>query len=176
MIDYGVFLSEQTKDSSRQHLQHRLADRPELTTPSINHTNRLGLKTKPIAISVETKTMSRPEEEARVQLAIWIASQIERIKALFPEDKHDKTILSRIIFPLLYVHHSQWVVMFARLDPTDLSRLVSCCWIVPVTIANWDVTEHLCWTSAGRHSDLARDLLSPTWTTTLEGVCVYKLL
>ncbi|KAH7462296.1 hypothetical protein FOMA001_g18561 [Fusarium oxysporum f. sp. matthiolae] len=123
MIDYGVFLSGQTKDSSRQHLQHRLADRPELTTPSINHTNRLGLKTKPIAISVETKTMSRPEEEARVQLAIWIASQIERIKALFPEEKHDKTILSRIIFPLLYVHHSQWVVMFARLDPTDLSRL-----------------------------------------------------
>ncbi|KAF4470117.1 hypothetical protein FALBO_2982 [Fusarium albosuccineum] len=123
MIDYGIFLSGQTTDSPREHLQRRVANRPELVTPSINHTNRLGLRTKPIAISIETKTMSRPEEEARVQLAIWIASQIERIKALFPNDKPDKTSLSRIVFPLLYVHHSQWVVMFARLDPNDLNRL-----------------------------------------------------
>jgi hypothetical protein len=53
-----------------------------MSTDSINHVGYEGLRTRPIAISIETKTESRTVEEAKVQLGVWVAAQVARIEAL----------------------------------------------------------------------------------------------
>jgi hypothetical protein len=53
-----------------------------MSTDSINHVSYGGLRARPIAISIETKTESRTVEEAKVQLAVWVAAQVARIEAL----------------------------------------------------------------------------------------------
>lgn len=53
-----------------------------MSTDSINHVGYEGLRARPIAISIETKTESRTVEEAKVQLGVWVAAQVARIEAL----------------------------------------------------------------------------------------------
>lgn len=89
------------------------------SSESINHVSYFALRHRPIAVGVETKTISRPEEEARVQLGIWVAAHIQRIRALAREcdlDHRDTIdpILSRMVFPLLYINADSWTVFFAR--------------------------------------------------------------
>lgn len=127
MVDYGIVLNDTPKHKLQRDetLQQRLLRHPELATPSINHTNRHGIRNNPIAISIETKTISRTEEEARVQLAIWISAQIQRIRFILDQGDSDTDLLTRMAFPLLFVQSSRWTIMFARLDPISMTRLVS---------------------------------------------------
>ncbi|KND86760.1 hypothetical protein TOPH_08626 [Tolypocladium ophioglossoides CBS 100239] len=126
MIDYGIYLEDgEHRQRPSGTLQERLARHAEVMTPSVNHINRLGLRTKPIAVSIETKTIGRPEEEARVQLGIWIAAQIERLKAITQGSSSTQSVLARMIFPLLFVQSAQWTVMFARLDSVHHDRLAA---------------------------------------------------
>ncbi|KAF2240240.1 hypothetical protein BU26DRAFT_410741, partial [Trematosphaeria pertusa] len=81
-------------------------------------TMRYTLRHRPIAVSIETKTISRPEEEARVQLAIWVAAQLERITT---ETLDRNAVLRRMVFPLLYVQSAQWTVLFARPSSSPLA-------------------------------------------------------
>jgi hypothetical protein len=53
-----------------------------MSTDSINHVGYESLRTRPIAVSIETKTESRTVEEAKVQLGVWVAAQVARIEAL----------------------------------------------------------------------------------------------
>jgi hypothetical protein len=53
-----------------------------MSTDSINHVGYEGLRGRPIAVSIETKTESRTVEEAKVQLGVWVAAQVARIEAL----------------------------------------------------------------------------------------------
>jgi len=53
-----------------------------MSTDSINHVGYEGLRTRPIAVWIETKTESRTVEEAKVQLGVWVAAQVARIEAL----------------------------------------------------------------------------------------------
>lgn len=53
-----------------------------MSTDSINHVGYEGLRTRPIAVSIETKTESRTVEEAKVQLGVWVAAQVARIETL----------------------------------------------------------------------------------------------
>jgi hypothetical protein len=56
-----------------------------MSTDSINHVGYEGLRARPIAVSIETKTESRTVEEAKVQLGVWVAAQVARIEALARE-------------------------------------------------------------------------------------------
>ena len=53
-----------------------------MSTDFINHVGYEGLRARPIAVSIETKTESRTVEEANVQLGVWVAVQVARIEAL----------------------------------------------------------------------------------------------
>ncbi|KAF2740440.1 hypothetical protein EJ04DRAFT_455555 [Polyplosphaeria fusca] len=53
-----------------------------MSTNSINHMSYEGLRARPIAVSIETKTESRTVEEAKVQLGVWVAAQAARIDTL----------------------------------------------------------------------------------------------
>ena len=80
-----------------------ITEYPELTIPLINHTNHSSIRRKPIAISIETQTISRTEEEARISLATWVASQIERLKRLLYTFECRPDHLAAIAFSLTYV-------------------------------------------------------------------------
>ena len=115
-------------------------------TQSINHTPYISLRHRPIAVSIETKTISRSEEEARVQLGIWVTAQVERIRSLIIQLSSNATTtrrneanitsrelpdraatLAHMVFPLIYVQSPHWVVLFARpsLSPLVDKRIVS---------------------------------------------------
>ncbi|KAF2626363.1 hypothetical protein BU25DRAFT_411764 [Macroventuria anomochaeta] len=49
---------------------------------SINHITYEALQTRPVAVSIETKTESRTVEEAKVQLGVWLAGQVARVEEL----------------------------------------------------------------------------------------------
>jgi hypothetical protein len=53
-----------------------------MSTDSANHVGYVGLRARPIAVSIETKTESRTVEAAKVRLAVWVAAQVARIEAL----------------------------------------------------------------------------------------------
>lgn len=166
MVDFGIYLAGNTPCNGPQTLQERLASAPYLTSPSINHTNRLSLQAKPLAISIETKTISRTEEEARVQLGVWIASQIERLKRLCLEPS---PVLAETVFPLLFVQSAQWTVMFARVDPENLNRVVSGfqTWWTRGLISI--VYQH--WTSDWGYLDAEGYLLLVSWLEVFEKFC-----
>lgn len=137
MVDYVVNMEWSGDDLDR--IASLL---PESTWSSVNHTTYVPLRFRPIAISIETKTISRTEEEARVQLAIWVAALLARIRQLMlsqrqppPQQQQPGTpsypapglaeaqaqaeaevdaLLTAIIFPLLYVQNEKWHVFFAR--------------------------------------------------------------
>src|SRR5436305_3182582 len=49
---------------------------------TLNHTNYAAVRFQPIAISIETMTRNAPEEEARVQLGMWVAAHFNSIRML----------------------------------------------------------------------------------------------
>lgn len=160
MVDYAIYLEASGASSSDSCTSNSLHERISAlitdVTHSINHRSYVSLRHRPIAVSIETKTISRPEEEASVQLAIWIAAQLERIRSLTTETtyltptaaatkasrrKNPKTpskeldhnaMLGRMVFPLLYVQSAQWTILFARPSPSPLAdrRVVSSCLIL----------------------------------------------
>jgi len=75
-------------------------------------------------VSIETKTISRTEEEARVQLGPWVAAQIKRLKAIAGGSSSAQSVLTRMVFPLLFLQSSQWTILVARIDPLNYDRLV----------------------------------------------------
>lgn len=164
MVDYGIVLQDDPP-KRRPHrdktLQQRLASHPELTSPSINHTSRHDIRTMPIAISIETKTISRTDEEARVQLAIWISAQIQRIRWILDQRDAHTDLLSRMVFPLLFVQSSRWTIMFARLDPISMTRLVSSNRLpCSPRVAELNYEGHLHWGSTWRYFDVEGDVQS----------------
>jgi hypothetical protein len=102
---------------------------------SINHTADPSLSHYPLAISIETKTAKRTEDEAKVQLAIWVAAHFTRLRALATElsaseppllaSAADRAtslekrvgLLSNLTLPLLYVTHTRWSIFYARPFP-----------------------------------------------------------
>ncbi len=157
MVDYAIYLGAgeppSSDPSTSTPLHERISTLITDITQSINHTSYISLRHRPIAVSIETKTISRPEEEGRVQLAIWVTAQLERIRSLItettppsltalptkaPHRNNAKTlpkepdragVLGKMVFPLLYVQSAQWTVLFARPSPSPLSdkRVVSPC-------------------------------------------------
>ncbi|KPM44076.1 hypothetical protein AK830_g2421 [Neonectria ditissima] len=124
MIDYALFIGDGHEPSSHENaapseshstLSRDISNLVTNSSDSINHIPYPALRHRPIGISIETKTISRTEEEARVQLGIWAASQMNRIRHLGLEyDTDFDGILQQMVFPLLYVNSSQWSVLFAR--------------------------------------------------------------
>ena len=156
MIDYVICL-----DHSKPSLPHGSplyqAIRCLVPDPqqSINQTPHFSLRQRPLAVSIETKTIGRTEEEARVQLAVWVAAQVKRLRHLVGSLAEQTTaasssktaaslepspqenvaplqgsrgdILAQMVFPLIYVNSEKWVVFFARPSAAPLSdkRIVS---------------------------------------------------
>ncbi|KAH7312524.1 hypothetical protein B0I35DRAFT_513858 [Stachybotrys elegans] len=78
-VDITVALSS---DSIRDAARRRLADDDPSGSRSINHTNAGSLLHSPIALSIVSQSPQGEEAEAKVQLAVWVAAQLERLRVL----------------------------------------------------------------------------------------------
>jgi hypothetical protein len=74
---------------------------------TINQTNFTPVRFRPIAISIETKTPNAPEEDAMIQLGMWVAAHFKRMRIF----SHEKLVTPTL--PLLYVSGAQWSLLFA---------------------------------------------------------------
>ncbi|CAA9959554.1 hypothetical protein PTMSG1_02971 [Pyrenophora teres f. maculata] len=95
IVDYAMFL--ELSHSARDAILPLVG----MSSKSINHVSYEGLRTRPIAVSIETKTESRTVEEAKVQLGVWLAAQVARIEELIQQvvllkaNKHGAEIEAR---------------------------------------------------------------------------------
>lgn len=95
----------------------------------MNHVSYEALRTRPIAISIETKTESRTVEEAKVQLGVWLAGQVASIEHLIQQTAvlgttHSADLLSQVVFPLLDVQSENWSLFLGRVS-SDTSTSMS---------------------------------------------------
>lgn len=60
----------------------KLAARDPFTTAAWNHTRYAPLQKRPIAISIETKLTGRDWDTAKIQMSIWVASQLNKLEDL----------------------------------------------------------------------------------------------
>ncbi|KAF2802870.1 uncharacterized protein BDZ99DRAFT_576470 [Mytilinidion resinicola] len=79
IVDYAMFL--ELSGPARDAILSLIG----MSSESINHATYEGLRIRPIAVSIETKTESRTVEEAKVQLGVWVAAQVARIEALIQQ-------------------------------------------------------------------------------------------
>jgi hypothetical protein len=76
IVDYAIHL--EPSGSARDIISSLIG----MSINSTNHVGYEGLRARPIAVSIETKTESRTVEEAKVQLGVWVAAQVVWIEAL----------------------------------------------------------------------------------------------
>lgn len=95
MVDYAIYLSPEHAGIKQS--VHSLLQRQPLGLQSVNQTQYDSLRHRPIAISIETKTPdAEEEEEAKVQLIMWAAAQLRRLRLLNPAAEP-------LVLPLVYV-------------------------------------------------------------------------
>jgi hypothetical protein len=87
---------------------------------TINQTMYNPVRCQPIAISIETKTPDAPEQDAEVQLGVWVAAHFNRLRMLSQEDPVSLTL------PLLYVSGAQWFLLFA----SDSAEQIVCYFLI----------------------------------------------
>jgi len=111
MVDYSINLkpSEKMGDRIRQLLQTQPSD-----LQAINQTAYGPVRYRPIAISIETKTLDASEQEARMQLGMWTAAYFNRIRSFTNEDLEMPTL------PQLYSFGPQWSLLFASESSSQL--------------------------------------------------------
>jgi hypothetical protein len=104
MVDYAINLVP--NEEMHEHIRLLVRNQPS-GLQTINHTNCAAVRFQPIAISIGTGTRNAPEEEARVELGMWVAAHFNRIRML--SHKH----LVPLTLPLLYVSSAQWFLFVA---------------------------------------------------------------
>ncbi|KAL1639134.1 hypothetical protein SLS58_008221 [Diplodia intermedia] len=108
MVDYAIYLCPE-RAGIKQAIDGLLQRQP-LGLQSVNQTRYDSLRHRPIAISVETKTPDASEEQAKVQLIVWAAAQLNRLRMLSPG-------VQLLVLPLLFVSGPSWHLLFASMDP-----------------------------------------------------------
>jgi hypothetical protein len=104
MIDWGITVRPSA--STVQHISKVLDGLPH-NKLSINQTTYGPVRYDPIAVPIETKIATGHMEEARVQLALWVAAWHKRMSAPRTSDEQIITL------PLIMVMEHEWKLMFA---------------------------------------------------------------
>lgn len=102
MVDYAFVITPDWDLDEK--ITNRLKGRLEST---INHTKAEHLRYKPIAISFETKKPGTDLEGANVQLGVWAAAHLQRLK-----DLSDMTAESSPILPQVIIQGHYWQMKF----------------------------------------------------------------
>ncbi|THX00407.1 hypothetical protein D6D18_04539 [Aureobasidium pullulans] len=108
MVDFALVLRPNEKLASALPLTGEYIDGG---VRSFNHT-RYGPSTiRPIVVSFGIKSKGESLQEAEVQLAMWTAAHLSRLRDLLDESKIETTDLPWL--PLLVAQGLQWYFLFA---------------------------------------------------------------
>jgi hypothetical protein len=99
MVDYAFVITPDW--DLHEKITSRLKDLLEST---IDHTKAEHLRYKPIAVSFETKTPGTDGEGANVQLGVWAAAHLQRLKDLSDVTAESVPILQQVIIQGYYWH------------------------------------------------------------------------
>ncbi|RMJ04980.1 hypothetical protein CDV36_014357 [Fusarium kuroshium] len=130
---------------------------------SINHTEYMPLRWRPIAVNIETKTPDGSSQEGMAQLSVWAATHFERLRALkrskgalLREMQTDEALSTAL--PLLLIQGSTWSLFFAvdgtdRIDIFngivigDTTTMIGCYKVVAALreLATWSETTFRTW-------------------------------
>ena len=113
MVDYALVLVPD--HSTHKAITARLRKDGLL---SINHTKAEYVRFKPITVSIETKRPGMDEDSAKVQLGVWAAAHLERLRILAGND---------VVLPFLpevIVQGHDWRLKIA--SATDDGNVVCC--------------------------------------------------
>jgi hypothetical protein len=108
MVDFAIVLRPNEKLASALPLTGGYIDGG---VRSFNHTRYGPLTNKPIVVSIETKPEGESLQEAEIQLAVWAAAHLSRLRDLLDESKAEMTGLPWL--PLLIAQGPQWYFLFA---------------------------------------------------------------
>jgi hypothetical protein len=103
MVDLVIVLCPNEKLASALPLTDRYTDGG---VRSFNHTRYGPLTTKPILVSIGTKSEGESLQEAEIQLAVWAAAHLSRLRDMLDESKAELTDLPWL--PLLIAQGPQW--------------------------------------------------------------------
>ena len=104
LVDYTINL---LPDEEIDSVIRLLLQSQPVNLETINQTMYNPVRYQPIAISIETKTPDGSEQDAMVQLGVWVAAHFNRLRMLSHEDPVSLTL------PLLYVSGAEWFLLFA---------------------------------------------------------------
>ncbi|KAL5603835.1 hypothetical protein FOVSG1_006585 [Fusarium oxysporum f. sp. vasinfectum] len=104
MIDWGITVRPSA--STARHISKVIDALPD-DMRTINQTTYGPVRNDPIAVPMETKLATGHIEEARIQLAFWVAAWHKRMAALRMSDEQIITL------PLIIVMEHEWKLMFA---------------------------------------------------------------
>lgn len=109
MVDYAITLGDPF--ITEADISGRLGSCYGRLRRTINPSDYSPLCYDPIAVSIETKSPDGSEQDAKVQLSVWVSAHFNRLRDLLP------TTLARapvsITLPLLFVSGESWNLLFA---------------------------------------------------------------
>ncbi|KAF4472842.1 L-aminoadipate-semialdehyde dehydrogenase [Fusarium albosuccineum] len=116
MVDFCITLSD---PRLQQDVWNRLSRARD--SHSINHSSTNPLRSRPIAVSIETKVVDNSVEEAKAQLSVWASSHLKRLRTL--SGTSQTHIELNITLPVVQVNGSVWTLLFL-IDGEDMVQLV----------------------------------------------------
>lgn len=126
IADYAIYIQPDAllKEAIRRSLRASLEK-------SVNQTEYDPLRTRPIAISIETRACGQ-NDEARAQLSVWALAQFERYHRLF-----DTIGDLGLALPLISVYRHEWSLFFAM----ESGNAMVSCFIPMVTTSLADESQ-----------------------------------
>ena len=112
MVDYAIIIDpdEDFKGDASKSIHNHIVEKVSgEMNATINQTAAPYVRYRPIGVSIETKKGLVGEEEAHVQLAIWMIAQYTRLRQLMTNQATGKLPS----FPVLSVHGQRWFLMIA---------------------------------------------------------------
>jgi hypothetical protein len=120
MVDLVIVLCPNEKLASALPLTDRYTDGG---VRSFNYTRYELLTTKPIVISIGTKPEGESLQEAEIQLAVWAAAHLSRLRDMLDGSEAELTDLPWLL--LLIAQGQQWCFFFASRSAAGMT--VSLC-------------------------------------------------
>ena len=109
MVDYAITLGEPIITESD--INARLGSCYGRLRRTINPSDYSPLCYDPIAVSIETKSPDGSEQEAKVQLSVWVSAHFNRLRDLLSTAPNATPV--SITLPLLFVSGESWTLLFA---------------------------------------------------------------
>ena len=110
MVDYAIIIEGSSRTD--ENLQKLVVDKLRRERAwSINQSAALGIQFKPIAVSIEAERGLIGEDDAQVQLSIWVSAQFTLLKRLTTNETANLPVL-----PLVFLQGHVWRLMIAATD------------------------------------------------------------